>query len=677
MSLQPLTPEDVVNHFMPRDAVISPDSRRVAYWLRRNAKIGSPELPGELWLADVADGASRPLTSRAPSGQVTDQCPRWSPDSRQLLFLSNREAVAQRQIYVLDPDSGTQQRLTSLQGHIEWPIWSPDGREITFAYAPKPTPLASGAHVADADASYLRVYSIAVSSGTIRTLTPDRYQVHEFAWSPDGNWLAVIATADDATPSGWFTAQLYVVAVQRGNTEPGTMQKIGDATRQITAVCWSPDSNRIAYLTSIISDQPLWQGDVCIADVERREVRQITAREMPMSITKLDWLEPDRLLYSARHTDGTSFGWLDVATGKPKSLWFDYATLGDWTVPRISASAATRTFATILERPDTPPQVWVGSLDSATEPWKQISKFDYPTLSLGRMEVFHWTAPDGLEIAGHIVYPADYQPGKPYPMFVQIHGGPAWSWLPHYAVWWEWWHQYLASRGYLVFLPNVRGSSGRGTAFTEMNVGDLGGGDWQDVLSGVDQLVKSGLADPARLGLGGWSYGGFMAAWAVSQTTRFKVIIMGAGITNWESYYAQNSIRDWQRVYFGSTPYEDPAAHRARSPLTTIQNARTPTLIFHGENDQDVSLPQAYEMYVALRTLGVDTQLVTYPGEKHPVLERSHQIDLLTRVADWCDHYMLGKPVLDPALLQKEGGYEKKKAIKPQSAEADRLKNSY
>src|SRR5262249_26965483 len=146
---------------------------------------------------------------------------------------------------------------------------------------------------------------------------------------------------------------------------------------------------------------------------------------------------------------GTSFGWLTVSSGQTQQLWSDYATIGDWTVPRISVSAEGRTFAAILERPDTPGQVWCGSLDEPGQ-WQQVSDFQYPPLRLGRMEAISWLAGDGLEIQGHVVYPVDYEPGTRYPTFVQIHGGPAWSWLPHYAVWWEWWYQYLAGRGYLV-----------------------------------------------------------------------------------------------------------------------------------------------------------------------------------------------------------------------------------
>ena len=372
------------------------------------------------------------------------------------------------------------------------------------------------------------------------------------------------------------------------------------------ALAWSPDSRQIVYLISAISDQPLWSGDVCIVDAAGGQPRQLTPRQMPMSITKLDWIWPDRMIYSARQLDGTSFGYLDVATGATRALWSDYATIADWTVPHISLSADGARFATIVERPDTPPQVWAGTLSDEGASWQQITHFEYPALALGKSEPICWTARDGLEIVGHVIYPADYEPGKRYPTFCQIHGGPTWSWLPHYQVWWEWWSQFLAGRGYLVFLPNIRGSAGRGTAYAEANVGDMGGEDFQDAMSGLDHLIELGLADPDRLGIGGWSYGGFMTAWAITQTKRFKAAIMGAGIANWESYYAQNSIRAWQSTFYGSTPYADPETHRQWSPQTYIRNVVTPTLILHGQEDHDVSLSQAHEMYQALKACGVE-----------------------------------------------------------------------
>jgi dipeptidyl aminopeptidase/acylaminoacyl peptidase len=631
----PITSQDVVEYRVPRDANISPDGQFVIYTLLHAAKSTTPERPCEIWLADVASSQSHRLTF----GQGTDQTPRWSPDSQSIAFLSDRLELGQRQIYIMNVKGGEAHQLTQLQGELDSPIWSADGQEIIFLHRLKQARDAKQGddrHVEDENPAYRRVWAVNIDTGVVHPLTPDGYEVHEFVSSPDDKHVALVAKQGDITTSGWYTAQLYIV----DRNDPSNPHQLFSADRQICGLAWSPDNCQVAYMICRISDPPLWQGDVCTISIDGGEPRQITSRDIPLSITKLDWRETNTMVFGARQLDGTSFGRLNVSTGQVETLWTDYATIGDWTVPRISLASDNNTFATILERPDTPAQVYVGTLKTASESWKQVSQFEYAPLRMGRMETVRWCASDGLEIVGHIVYPVDYQPGKRYPTFVQIHGGPTWSWLPHYAVWWEWWYQYLAGRGYLVFLPNIRGSAGGGTDYAEANYRDMGGKDWEDVMQGIDHIVELGLADADRLGIGGWSYGGFMTAWAVTQTTRFKVAIMGAGITNWESYFAQNSIRDWQTAFFGSTPYEDPEAHRAKSPLTFINQVRTPTLILHGQEDHDVSLPQAYEMYVALKTLGIPTELVTYPRENHPILEREHQIDLLRRVGEWCDKYM-------------------------------------
>ncbi|HVU10702.1 MAG TPA: S9 family peptidase [Phototrophicaceae bacterium] len=636
-----ITAEDVVSYRFPRDAEIAPSGRSAAFVYRGACKDGTPEPASEIWLADLTSGQSKRLTF----GPRSDHTPRWSKDG-QLAFLSDRAKAGQRQIYVMTLDGGDARPLTNLEGRIDGLLWSPDGTEIAFAFTPadaEPDRPGADAHVEDEAPHYNCLWAVNVESGALRPLTPNGYQVFEAAWSPDGKHLAVVAKQGEIAVSGWYSAQLYVVNSDPAFEEAGEMRQIFQADRQVCDIGWSPDGRQIVYQICLISDPPLWQGDVCVVEARANSTpRQITARDLPISICKLDWFEPDRMLYCARQLDGTSFGYLTVSSGQIQPLWSDYAMIMDWTVPRISTSADHKTFATVVERPNTPPQVFCGEIDKAAEAWKQVSQFEYAPLKLGRMERTSWKSVDGLEIVGNIVYPVDYEAGKRYPTVVQIHGGPTWSWLPHYAVWWEWWYQLLAGHGYVVLLPNIRGSAGRGTAYAEANFKDMGGKDWQDVLAGVDHLIEMGITDPDNLGIGGWSYGGFMTAWAISQTNRFKAAIMGAGITNWESYYAQNGIRDWQRVFYGSNPYDDPATHRQWSPLTTIKTAKTPTLILHGQEDHDVSLPQAYEMYVALKTLGVETQLVTYPRENHPILEKEHQIDLVNRVSQWFDRHLKG-----------------------------------
>lgn len=632
--MRPITPLDIVEHHLLRDVQLSPDGQYAAFTRVAASKTDTPSLPSSIWLANLKTNLVQPLIT-FPG---TSALPRWSPGASRLAFIADHGQAGQTALYTVEVQ-GMPVQHTVVAGEIESLAWTPDGAALLFTYT-EPELFIEGqadARVEDAYPRYRRVWQLTLNTGEVRPATPDGLQIHEVMPSPDGKRLGLIAKQGEASPTGWYTAQIYVFDREREQ-----LTQVCTTPKQICALVWSPDSTQLAFLTSYISDQPLWSGDVCIVPATGGEPRQLSDTHLPFSFTVLFWHEAERLLYCARHNDGTSFGWLDVQTGQVQSLWQSYAMIGDWAVPRLHTVTAGKTFAAVLERPDTPPQVYTGTLDSADAPWQQVSTFAYPTLDVGRLEPITWRSFDGLEIGGHVVYPANYEPGRRYPTFVQIHGGPTWSWLPHYAVWWEWWYLYLASRGYLCFLPNVRGSTGSGTAFAELNIGDIGGGDWKDVLSGVDHLVERGLADEARLGIGGWSYGGYMAAWAVSQTNRFKAAVMGAGLFSWESYWGQNSIRDWHRFFFGSTPYENPMLHRERSPLNTIAQARTPTLILQGREDRDVGMPQAYEMYAALKTLGVDTQLVTYPREHHPILERDHQIDLLTRIDDWLRTYLLG-----------------------------------
>jgi dipeptidyl aminopeptidase/acylaminoacyl peptidase len=253
-------------------------------------------------------------------------------------------------------------------------------------------------------------------------------------------------------------------------------------------------------------------------------------------------------------------------------------------------------------------------------------------LALGRSEIIRWPSSDGLEIEGQVVYPPGYRKGRAYPAILIIHGGPPGRFrsdlglLPF---------QLLAAAGYLVLAPNPRGSSGYGEDFAKANFEDWGGGDYRDLMAGVDHLIEQGLADPKRLGVWGASYGGYMTAWVVSQTDRFRAAICQCGLTNLFSFNGQTDIPSFLQYYLGASPYDDPERFRARSALTFIRQVRTPTLFLHGEQDVRVPIAQSYEMYWGVRHMGVDTEFVIYPREGHGIGETPHQRDLYGRALEW------------------------------------------
>jgi len=256
----------------------------------------------------------------------------------------------------------------------------------------------------------------------------------------------------------------------------------------------------------------------------------------------------------------------------------------------------------------------------------------------GETKVVTWKS-DGRTVAGTLLYPRNFDAAKKYPMIVWPHGGPAGIALPAWpepsldpAV--------MAGLGYFVFEPNPRGSYGQGEAFVRANVKDFGGGDLRDVMAGVDAVLKQAPVDPNRLGIHGWSYGGYMTMWTITQTTRFKAAVAGAGISNWQSYYGENSIDQWMIPYFGATVYDNPAVYAKSSPITFVKKVKTPTLIVVGERDGECPAPQSYELWHALHVLGVPTELVVFPGEGHMFVDPKNKRELIERAAAWFDKYL-------------------------------------
>ena len=421
---------------------------------------------------------------------------------------------------------------------------------------------------------------------------------------------------------------MYIISAATGATQsiyrPGVEQQLAEPR-------WAADGKSIVFIGGLMSDEGATGGDLFQVSVEGGPARNLTPG-ISSSVSGVTRPRASRRLFFTEHFDGGSaISRWDPDTGEVKRLW-----QGDESInPQIedggpSMSADGKTTAVIRTSFSAPPEVWAGPIGR----WRQVTHENRMRKApWGEAKSLNWTS-DGFHIQGWLVYPTGFDPNRKYPMVVSVHGGPASSVKPA-------WPRpgfnplLLSQQGYFVFMPNPRGSYGQGEAFTLANVKDFGGGDLRDILTGVEEAIRSAPVDPERIGITGWSYGGFMTMWAVTQTSRFRAAMAGAGLANCQSYYGENAIDQWMIPYFGASVYQDPAVYAKSSPINFIRQAKTPTLVVVGDSDGECPPPQSYEFWHALKTLEVKTELVVYPHEGHQFHNPQNQRDVLLRMIRW------------------------------------------
>jgi dipeptidyl aminopeptidase/acylaminoacyl peptidase len=354
-----------------------------------------------------------------------------------------------------------------------------------------------------------------------------------------------------------------------------------------------------------------------------------------MSASGLHWLpSSNRILFTAAIGGGSGIATVDLASGQVETQWKADETIKAGGDSPLSLSADGRSSAMVRSSWSRAPEVWAGAITA----WKPITRRNQDRKrTWGEAASLNWTS-DGFPVQGWLLYPAGYDPKQRYPMVVVVHGGPSSSKKPAWPA--ESDYSLLSGQGFFVLMPNPRGSYGQNETFTQANRKDFGGGDLRDILAGVDEVLKSFPVDKDRVGITGWSYGGYMTMWAVTQTGRFRAAVAGAGISNWKSYTGQNSIEQWMKPFFGANVYDDPAVYAKSSPIEFIKNVKTPTLVIAGERDAECPAPQSFEFWRALKTLHVPTQLVVYEGEGHHFNRPQHRVDQMRRTIEWFREYM-------------------------------------
>lgn len=589
---------------------ISPDAKRVAY-----ARTG-----GGISMAGLPDGAPHTI---AGSGEQTS--PRFSPDSRSLAYLQEGKD-GQRQLYVVR-GGGAPRKLTNVRGYIDSPRWSPDGRQIAIRYIEEARRVAGAlaamsraVGVIEERIDEARIAVVDVASGTLRVVTPADMYVYEFAWSPDGKRIAATATPGSGENNYW-TAKLHVVDVASAKMQPVYTPKW-----QIANPIWSPDGKSIAFIEGLMSDQGSTGGDLILVDANGGNARSLTDGATFTPTTLLRW-SSNGIFIGANMTGNAALARIDPKSARVETIWKGEEFISGEDLIGAALADDERTSAVIRGSWRTPPEVWAGAIGA----WKQLTHANSVMPAWGDVQSLTWTS-DEREVQGWLIFPRSYSPSRKYALVTIVHGGPSSAAL---SSWPSERTAFIASHDWITFLPNPRGSYGRGEAFTQANVKDFGHGDLRDVLSGIDAIEKHFPVDDHRLGIYGWSYGGFMTMWTVTQTDRFRAAVAGAGIVNWQSYYGQNSIDQWMIPFFGASVYDDPAVYAKSSPINYIKAVKTPTLVLVGERDGEVPAPQSFEFWHALRTLGVETQLVVYPDEGHRFSKPEHKRDVAKRIVEW------------------------------------------
>jgi len=636
---------------------ISPDGKRVVYSQNR-VNWDKDEWDNDLWIADAATGAHHLLTTMSGSSNAAA----WSPDGRWIAFLSDRPGylkdspAGKRQLWVMPADGGEAQQLTKVESGVNDFDWAPDSEQIAIsAEGPEPKSMKDRKdyfgdyQVIHADYRMVHLWLVKLpqpdASGRYpapadpKQLTKgDSFSVEGFSFSPDGKRIAFSATRDPDLISG-YTADIYTVAVPGGE-----VKKIVDTPGPDQDPKWSPDGTQIAYQTANASKYFFYTDQriaVVPADGGAPQVLTLAFDEDPRL---LRWA-PDGIYFSALQKTSSSLFLLDPATKSIKPLPMPGSAIaGSFTFSKDFSRVAYRGAG-----PNQFAEIYATSLASPAPVRITDAEDQLKGFSVAHREVIHWKSGDGTEIEGILIRPANFDAHKKYPLLVVIHGGPTGIDMPdvrpdrYYPI------ERFVARGALILEPNYRGSAGYGEAFRSLNVRNLGVGDYADVISGVDSLIAQGYVDKGRVGAMGWSEGGYISAFITASSNRFKAVSVGAGISDWMTYYVNTDITPFTRQYLHATPWDDPAIYAKTSPITYISHAQTPTLIQQGSVDRRVPVPDSFELRQALEDHGVPVKMVLYDGFGHPITKPKQQRAVMEENENWFDHYIWGDP-LAPAL---------------------------
>jgi dipeptidyl aminopeptidase/acylaminoacyl peptidase len=640
-SAQTWTPEMQLKVKAVGQPRVSPDGSRVLYTV--NEAVMAPdksEFVTQIWVANVATKQSMQLTF----GEKSSTNPKWSPDGKWIAFTSNRKDN-KNQLYRLSMDGGEAEPLTEVKSAVGNFEWSPDGRHIAFTMTDAKTEEEekndkgkNDFRWVDENLKMARLYVVPVQKDANgkrdpRKLTTGNYQVGAFDWAPDSSRIA-FSHSKSANANDWPTADASIVDVASGNV---TM--LANTAAAEDSPMYSPDGKSIALVVS--DNPPRWaqSGTIQIFPANGGQAKSLMASYDGQPGIAGWSADSKRIYFTEAKGTGTQLYVVDVAANRIDEIKTTPAVLGGMNLNKTGTI-----FGFTRQTSDTPADAYISSVTEFAP--VQITRVNAggQMPAVGKTEVIRWKSKDGKEIEGLLTYPVNYQAGQRVPLILNIHGGPAGVFVQTFvgsrgvyplAT--------FSSRGYAILRPNPRGSSGYGVEFRRANTKDWGFGDYQDLMTGVDRVIEMGVADPDRLGVMGWSYGGFMTSWVVTQTNRFKAASAGAPVTNLMSFNGTADIPAFIPDYFGGQFWEVLDVYQKHSPIFNVKSVTTPTMIQHGEADVRVPISQGYEFYNALKVKGVPTRMIVLPRQPHGPNEPKMQLAAMDANLEWFEKYIGGK----------------------------------
>jgi dipeptidyl aminopeptidase/acylaminoacyl peptidase len=661
----PVSLQDVMNLKSPGSVAMSPDGQWVLYtvrgWTPASAGQKKPvkeESRSHVWLVSASDPSGAGAPRQITFGDKGESAPAWSPDGKYVSFIANRPdpddpaAKPSGQIYVMRADGGEAHAVTSGEGGASSYAWSPDGTRIAFLRVP---PLSDAAQAAEkrgddvaeyeGDFRLARLWTVNLANGkeTDWTTGDDFTIKGSPVWSPDGRQLVFAASPTTLLRDNRTNLFLLTLASKQ-------VRRLTQGLSASSSPAWSPDGRSIAYLFDPDAYKALGDGipfqdshnsHLMLLDMATGQSRDLSSPAFDLYAGSPLWSPDGRQI---RFTTGDQV-WQDVfsydlAGGQYRKITHQQEIRLDY----HSFSRDGSRVAFFSETSTEPGDIYVAGSDFAAP--RRLTRVNPQAadFALGATTVLHWKSSDGWPVEGLLLKPVGYQPGHRYPLLVNVHGGPTGAFANGFAAY----NQFWAGKGWAVLLVNPRGSTGYGEKFLRGNINDWGGGDYRDIMTGVDAAIAAGVADPDKMGEWGWSYGGYMTCWIVSQTGRFKAAMMGAGLSDLVSMYGTTDIPNYLGGFLGG--YPDAATrklYRERSGLTYADHVTSPLLILQGAEDERVPTSQSLEFFRALKDRGKTVRLFFYPREHHGFVEYYHLLDRYQRIYDWISHYTLGtEPVL-------------------------------